>query len=323
MKRLGAAIGLILCLGCVAASTADIRIAPVQMIESQRDEKTLGQLVWRGGFAMSLADSRFGGLSALQVSADGTRLVAVTDEGNWLRAELTYRDGDLAGIRNPEFAPIFDPNGNPLRGKKGDAESLAQVGPASFVVGFERDHRLWRYDGSPDPFLAHAKPVPVPDRFAKLPGNNGIEAVTTLCDGRLFAIAEGSRTLRGQVEAWVQAASGGWNALTYPVVAGLRPTGATTLPDCDVLVLERSFSPIAGLEIRVMRLEAASLAAGAVLAPQEVAHLQSPVTMDNFEGISARRADNGEVFVYLLSDNNFSSLQRTLLVMFRLADETR
>jgi hypothetical protein len=323
MTRIGMTLGMAMLLSATTSVAAEIQVTPVQMIEAQRDEKTLGRLSWRRGFAMSLADSRFGGLSALQVSTDGKRIVAVTDEGNWLRAELTYRDGDLSGIRNPEMTPILDPDGKRMKGKKGDAESLAQLGPTSYVVAFERDHRLWRYDGTPDPFLARAKPVPIPARFAMLPDNNGIEALTTLCDGRLLAIAEGSRTAQGTVEGWIQNGSGGWDALTYPVEAGLRPTGATTLPDCDILLVERAFSPISGLEIRIARLTAASIAAGAVLAPQEIARMQPPVTMDNFEGISARRAENGDTLVYLVSDDSFSRLQRSLLVMFRLTETER
>lgn len=36
------------------------------------------------------------------------------------------------------------------------------------------------------------------------------------------------------------------------------------------------------------------------------------------EGIAARLGPKGETLVYLLSDNNFSPLQQTLLMMFEL-----
>jgi hypothetical protein len=39
------------------------------------------------------------------------------------------------------------------------------------------------------------------------------------------------------------------------------------------------------------------------------------------EGISARRdAAGGKTLVYLISDDNFSAVQRTLLMMFELAE---
>jgi hypothetical protein len=40
--------------------------------------------------------------------------------------------------------------------------------------------------------------------------------------------------------------------------------------------------------------------------------------IDNMEGIAVRRGANGETLLYMLSDDNFSSLQRTLLLMFEL-----
>ncbi|MBV8535488.1 MAG: esterase-like activity of phytase family protein, partial [Alphaproteobacteria bacterium] len=51
---------------------------------------------------------------------------------------------------------------------------------------------------------------------------------------------------------------------------------------------------------------------------EEIAHLQSPLTLDNFEGISAVRGPNGTVRVYIISDDNYTFLQRTLLFMFEL-----
>ena len=36
--------------------------------------------------------------------------------------------------------------------------------------------------------------------------------------------------------------------------------------------------------------------------------------------LAARTADNGETLVYIVSDNNFNRLQRTLLLMFALTE---
>jgi len=40
--------------------------------------------------------------------------------------------------------------------------------------------------------------------------------------------------------------------------------------------------------------------------------------IDNMEGIAVRRGKNGETFLYLIADNNYSPLQRTVLLMFEL-----
>ena len=40
--------------------------------------------------------------------------------------------------------------------------------------------------------------------------------------------------------------------------------------------------------------------------------------IDNMEGLAVRRGPKGETLLYMISDNNFSMLQRTLLLMFEL-----
>ena len=67
-----------------------------------------------------------------------------------------------------------------------------------------------------------------------------------------------------------------------------------------------------------MRVSRRQIAPGRVVAGREIARLRAPMTVDNFEGIAARPASAGETLVYLLSDNNFNPLQRTLLLMFSL-----
>ena len=48
----------------------------------------------------------------------------------------------------------------------------------------------------------------------------------------------------------------------------------------------------------------------------ELARLAPPLTVDNMEGISARQDSAGRTLIYLMSDDNYSVLQRTLLLMF-------
>jgi hypothetical protein len=40
------------------------------------------------------------------------------------------------------------------------------------------------------------------------------------------------------------------------------------------------------------------------------------VTIDNFEGIAAKQMPDGRVRLYIVSDDNFSDSQRTLLMVF-------
>ena len=56
---------------------------------------------------------------------------------------------------------------------------------------------------------------------------------------------------------------------------------------------------------------------GAVLSGEEIAHLRPPTTVDNMEGLSIGR-EGRRTIVWIASDDNFSALQRTLLLKFAL-----
>ena len=44
--------------------------------------------------------------------------------------------------------------------------------------------------------------------------------------------------------------------------------------------------------------------------------LSRPVMTDNFEGLAARALETGDLRLWIVSDNNFSEMQRTLIYAF-------
>lgn len=307
------------CIGAAAVSAADYKIATILLDEEDPERTSVGRLQWRGGLIIDSNDSRFGGLSALHVSEDGKRMFAISDRGNWVSASLEYKDGDIVNIRDFVIGPLLEPKGGRVKGRDADAESLADLGDGAFAVSFERRHRLWRYSGHPGRKLSKPAAIPAPAGFRNLANNGGIEAMTRLCDGRLLIVAEKSIARREGVMGWLQSPDG-WVPFTYRTTGGLRPTGAVTLPNCDVAFVERSFSMIAGLDIRVTYLRANAIVPNTIVEPETLAHLSDPLTIDNFEGIGARLDEHGDTLIYLVSDDNFSNAQRTLLVMFALGE---
>jgi hypothetical protein len=280
----------------------------------------VGGLMFRGGLHLTSPAPIFGGLSALHIDEDGASFLAVTDQGHWLRANLAYdASGRLAGAERAEMGALGNPLGQPLIGKiNQDAESLAQLADGSWVVGYERRHRLWRY--SPDTGLSGpASALQAPKDVLDAPSNGGLEALTTLRDGRLVALCEELLVGRG-VRGFVRAGRR-WQRFVYPVEGLARPSAATGLPSGDLLVLDRGYSPDAGVMLRLRRVAARDLRKNAVVASQLLAEIQPPLTVDNFEGLAARRTPSGETLIYLLSDDNFSAEQRTLLMMFVLVVE--
>lgn len=55
-----------------------------------------------------------------------------------------------------------------------------------------------------------------------------------------------------------------------------------------------------------------------MLRGRELAVLDAPLVIENFEAIAVRRCADGETLLYLLSGDNCHALQRTLLLMSAL-----
>lgn len=94
----------------------------------------------------------------------------------------------------------------------------------------------------------------------------------------------------------------------------------TVTPNGDLLILERRFSWIRGLAIRIRRLSLAAVKPGALLDGPELFAGDMSQQIDNMEGISIHRAADGATVLTLVSDDNFSPLQRTILLQFTLND---
>ncbi|MFQ5775909.1 MAG: esterase-like activity of phytase family protein [Kiloniellaceae bacterium] len=304
----------------VAADPLPLSAQAVELDPDAPERTRVGRLAWRGGLELSSPEARFGGLSGLLVAPDGSEITAVTDKGFRVSARLTYDDaGRLLGVTGGRIAPLDGLDGAPLRRRwDRDAESLARLADGSVVVAFEHNHRLWRYPAGARPLAGTPAPLPAPPGLRAAGGNSGVEALVGLGDGALLAIVEG-RTEDRQSPAYLRR-GGAWSGLRYRRSGAFRPTGAARLPGGGALVIERRFNAVQGIAIRLRRLPAAAIRPGATLDGEALAVLEPPLTVDNFEGVAVRRGANGETLIYLVSDDNFNPLQRTLLVLFALAE---
>jgi hypothetical protein len=320
-QRLGlcTAGALLMAVGSICAESLRVEVVPVQLDPTEPQRVCLGRVTFRGGLELRSADVRFGGLSALSVSGDGAHLTALSDQGHWLEARLTHdRTGRLTGLDEAEIGPVQGLDGDSLLGKQNqDAESLAILPDGSVLVAFERQHRLWRFPPAPRALGGRPTPVPTPRGLALAPNNGGLEAMTALADGRVLALAE-DLVEDGQIRGWV-GRDGAWEPLAYRISGRPRPTGAALMPSGDVMVVERSYVPSTGNLIRLKQIAQGDIVPGAVLDGPILAELQRPLSVDNFEGVACRAGGDGQSLVYIVSDDNFSSTQRTLLFLFAIA----
>lgn len=273
-----------------------------------------------GGLHLDRARIGFGGLSGLHIAEDLT-LTAVSDRGRFLEARL-HLDAAAApaGLTLGRTGWLGDGAGRPLaRSQANDAEALARLPDGEWLVAFERWHRIRRYRDLAGP----GRPVEAPPGLAAAPANAGLESLAVLADGRWLAIAEGleAAAAPGHAAAWL-GGPGAWMHLAWRAGFGLRAVDAAPLPDGGAVVLERGFALLGGFTGRVAHLPAAALRAarpGAVLEGEEWLRLAPPLPLDNYEGAAVFR-HGGRRLLALVSDDNENRLQRTLLLLFAIAE---
>ena len=272
-----------------------------------------GGLRYLSGYALSSADPRFGGISALGLAPGG--FVALSDGGTVLR---------LAGRRSVALRLLPLPAGPGDGASKTDRDTEAMVvgngtrGP--IWVAYERHNSVWRYA----PGFARADANRAPSEMADWGANSGAEAMVRVDDGRFVLWAEGgggaprsSDVLvfdRDPTDARARAMR-----LGYRLPAGFAVTDAALLGDGRVMTLHRSFSVTDGVAASIGIADLAAFRAGATVAPRIIATLRPPLNIDNMEALAVERSA-GRTRIWIASDDNFSALQRTLLLQFELVE---
>lgn len=280
------------------------------------ESMTVGRLRYRGGIELSSQRPVFGGLSGMEVLEDG-RLIAISDNGDWFEAQLVLNDaGDLVGARDWRTAMMRDEEGEPFPNKRsGDSEDLAQLTDGRFAVSFEQTQSIRIYDLNRDGPFGPAIRGPALAETRSLPNNSGLEALTSTGDGELIIGAEGGPEATTPIwRARLDAQSPVEPNARYPISDGYSLTSLDRLPDGTYVALERFFAPVIGPRARIKHFTFD--ANGTVADLEELARLAPPLPLDNFEAISAVRMPDGATRLYIVSDDNFSRRQRTLLLAF-------
>ncbi len=288
-------------------------------------ETRVGRLTWLGGLTLSSKHWLFGGFSSLEISPDGARLFTASDRGTWWSTTLRLKDGVPVAIDGGTLYDMPDAQGLALREQDADSEGMARAKDGSVFVSFERDHRIVRFvppDPANEDSLPHSRPerLPSPAELQQAPNNGGLEAIALLADGTLFALTESMQAEPGYNRGWL-IRDGKWEAFDYKRTEPFDVTDAKQLPNGDVLVLERRFSMLGGLGARLCQIPSAAIRPGTKLECKTVAEMQPPQSIDNMEGLAVRTDEKGDTIVYMISDDNFSRIQRTVLLVFRLEPE--
>jgi len=308
-----------------APVSIEVNARPLPSFDTRdRSHVRFGALEYRSGLILTSAFRGFGGLSALRLDAKGERFIAVSDKGSWFTGRIVYRGREMIGLDDVEAAPLLGPDGRPITSRGWyDSESIALDGSLVYV-GLERVNQILRFDFAKGFTRSSGEVVPLPPAARKLPNNKGLEALVFVpkglpLAGTLIAISERGLDADGNLLGFLV---GGKTPGQFSVrrTENFDVSDAVLLPSGDLLLLERKFSWLGGIGIRIRRVALASVAPGAVVDGPAIFNADLGNEIDNMEGIDAHVSPEGETVLTMVSDDNFSLLQRNLLLQFTLVD---
>ena len=256
----------------------------------------------------------FGGFSAL-IALHNNTLRAFSDRG----VRFTFRQPDKpqepfafgGRVRPPTMLDVqlVTPG---YWGRLWDIES-ATIGPkGQYWLGYENVHAVQRFS-----LTSEVEDVRVIEEEVEWGKNSGAEAMVRLRDGRFVIIPEWGG--EGLIYRGDPVTHPDPTRFTYePPIRGYGITDAKQLPDGRLIILTRKV--VWGLppfEPRIAIAELPRKGEPQVMKPEFVLNLAETVPPENYEGIALRERGDGMLDVWLISDDNASIMQRTLVVKLR------
>ncbi len=268
--------------------------------------------------------SDFGGFSGMALKSDGSKLYAITDRARFLEAEPeANKKGGISCLRNVKLTPIRGTSGNTLTGSYLDSEGMTfgNKKETKIWISFERRPRVIEYN------LNEEKKVPVreltqPEIKSELTYNESYEAVRLLRNGEILLFPEylpekkKPENLRGyyltKADRWKQ-------VRIIQADAGRYVTDILELKTGDILTIERAFSVLTGPTVKLRRFKRKEFFSGVPQKGEILAAFNLKTGTDNFEAAASLPVADGEL-IYLMSDDNFIGLQKTLLITLKIHD---
>jgi hypothetical protein len=301
-----------------ASEQVPITARMISQFKSGSEQTMFGPLEFLGGIEFSSSDGRLQSLSSIRFRSDGSSFISVLDTGNWLTGRIE-RDGKgrISGLSRASIHPILLRGGRSGSKLNTDAEGLALRGGQA-VVSFEQQVY-------PDPGFETSEPSRsldflIPRR--ELRRNAGMETVVasspaSSLKGSLVVIAEHSLDEKGNLLGAILEGplKGQFTVVRHDP---FDATDGAFLPNGDLLLLERRFSFLGGVGMRIRRIRGDSIRPGAVVDGEVLIDADMGSAIDNMEGLDVVAGADGKPHLILVSDDNGNFLQRNVLLEFRL-----
>lgn len=284
------------------------------------DRKHFVELEFLGGLELSSEDKGFGGISGFRMLNDDAFL-AISDKGKWFSGKIIREGFQPTGLADIRTGRMRSTDGQKMKGKRdADAEGLERDGD-DFLVSFERNNRALRFGFSGNHLRATSAQAVFQLNDVGLENNKGPEGIALIprgaYKGTVLAFPEHAFNERGDLRVFMFS-NGTRREFSLVASSGFSLTDATFMPNGDLLVLERRYSFFGGPGMRIRKFDLEEIQPGAVLAGSIMLTANADYEIDNMEGISATPLPDGSTRITVISDDNFSSDQKTLLLEFRL-----
>jgi hypothetical protein len=299
------------------STSQNIALKPLMLDPAHSGPRRVGDLIFLNAWELGSDNEDFGGISALTALSDG-RFVGVSDAGTLVGFGLNNDDR----ADRPFISPLPDSRGAGATYKDRDSEGITHdLDNGQFWVSYEVNHAIRRFSRS----FARSTGIVRPMEMQGWPGNKGAECIIRLSDGRFVAISE---SLEDDDTHQALLFSGdpvepGTNITPfhYRPPAGYRVTDGVQLPDGRLLILNRSVGLPNGFSAKIAVVDPSVIGNDEQVTGKIIAKLAAPLLIDNMEGIAVTK-DGSDSIIWLISDDNFSIFQRTLLMKFRLSERT-
>jgi len=260
--------------------------------------------------------------SGLGWDEDEGNLIILSDRGYVIHTRPIFDNERLVKLHLLSYHALHNKKGKKLRYKASDSEGLALLnannnikGDTTLIVSFERQPRIIQFSVDGKYISRYPLNNELDDIKNYSSANKSLEAITLHSQFNIITGPE--RPLKKSVDGFLSLHTLDekiWSITPENTQHGSL-VGLTTLPDNRLIALERIYSSIfAGISnaIHLISLQADTLKQKRLVNLKSTAHYFN----DNFEGITWHKNKR----FFMISDDNDSLLQRSLLVYFEITN---
>ena len=256
-------------------------------------------------------DDDFGGISGITLSENGENFVLLSDKSFFFKGKI-IRDNlnKIIDLKILEKGQLSSSKGEILTGKNIDSESIVKIDKRGYYISFESNNRIMYHETLKGP----GKFIPKHSDFDKLLFNDGIEALAIKDNGELYALPE--LPPKGKdFHPIYKFNNNSWSIIDkIKIDQGFKIVDAEMIDDENLITLERKFSFYDGFKIRLRRIKFEK----DIIKKSEILLESLPWEYYNFEGLGKWKDRYGNIYLTLVSDNQFSPLLKTEVKEFIL-----